>query len=306
MSIKLVCTNCKKKYKFSRWHTRVPTRCQVCGGMLTGDLTAYYRHVVAHPTRYSGPNGEPRHGMRALAKVAGVAFLFGVVLTAVFFTWYRSTQVPRLMAQLTSQEEEVWGEAVEDLVKMGRRAVPALAGAVAGGDETLSKRALLTLERLGEKAVEPLVELLGRRDERLRRSAADLLPRLSGPEALPRLKALYESRSDPEVRAVLLDVFEKYPRVELLPTLIGSLRLPAEDERSAALNRRVGALCRKIVEAAAEVPGSGLAQPPADPEQWPRWLQEHQAEIARAAKAQRLPGAQPSGQGQPPSEAEPE
>lgn len=288
MSIKLVCTNCKKKYKFSRWHTRIPTRCQVCGGMLTGDLTAYYKHVVAHPTRYAGEAGGSGHGVRALAKVAGVAFLFGVVITAVLFTWYRSTQVPRLMAQLGSDQEEVWTEAMEDLVKMGRRAVPALVRNAAGGDDTLSKRALLTLERLGEKALEPLVELLAGGDAELSRSAAAVLPRVSGPEALPRLKALYASRSDPEVRSVLLGVFERHPRAELLVPLIGSLRLPAEDAEDQAFNRRVDEVCRRIVEAvASELPDSPLGEPPTDPAEWPQWLKEHRAALAEVVKAQR-------------------
>ena len=285
MGFKLVCTNCKRKYKFSRWHTRVPTRCQDCGGMLTGDLTAVYRHVVAHPTRY---DRQHRHGLRPFAKVAGIAFLFGVLMTAVLITWYRNTQVPRLMTQLSSQDEDVWTEAVEDLVHVGRRAVPALVGAATGEDDTLSQRALSALEKLGDKAVEPLVELLARRDEDLSRSAAGLLPRVSSRQSLPRLKSIYVSQRDPVVRSAVLGAFEKHPDASLLRPLIMSLELPAPDEETEVLNRRIDGLCRKILEvAASEHADIEVPEAPAQLDDWPAWAGEHQEAITTLVKARR-------------------
>jgi len=286
LGFKLVCTNCKRKYKFSRWHTRVPTRCQVCGGMLTGDLTAVYKHVVAHPTRY---NRQHKHGLKPFAKVAGIAFLFGALMTAVLFTWYRNTQVPRLMSQLSSQDEDVWAEAMDDLVRVGQRAVPALVGAVAGEDETLSRRALSALEKLGDKAVEPLVELMVRRDdEALSTSAAGLLSRVSSRQVLPRLKSIYISEKDPTVRSAVLGAFEKHPDVSLLRPLIMSLELPAPDEETAALNRRIDGLCRKILEVtASEYAGIVMPEAPAQLDGWPAWVGDHQEAITALVKARR-------------------
>lgn len=291
---KLVCTNCKRKYKVSRWHTKVHLRCQACGGMLSGDLTAYYKHVVAHPTRY---NGRFAHSIKAFAKVAAVAFLFGVLVTAVMFTWYRNTQVPRLMTQLQSADETVWTEAMEDLVEVGQRAVPALVGAVAGEDEALSQRALTALERLGDKAVEPLVGLLARSDERLSGHAAGLLPRVSSRRALPQLRKLYASQADPGVRVALLYVFEKYPGMELLRLLIASLDLAAEGDQVQAINQRVDALCRRILEEAArDHPDLEVPQPPSGPEEWSSWLGEHEERLnalTRAGRGQPRPTAAP-------------
>ncbi len=285
MSTKLVCTNCKRKYKISRWHTRVPTRCQDCGGMLSGDLTLYYKHIVAHPTRYNGPHKQP---IRPLAKVAGIAFLFGVLMTAVLFTWHRNTQVPRLMTQLHSEDEDVWTAAMEDLISVGQRAVPALVGAVAGEDETLSERALRTLERLGDKALEPLVELMVRRDERLSGSAAGLLPRLSSRQTLPRLESLYVSQTDLAARSAMLEVFERYPEMQFFPTLVNSLSLPVADEGTQTLNHRVDRLLRRILE---ETTGEDteleVPQPPTQVDEWPAWLQEHQEEINVLMEARR-------------------
>jgi len=251
--------------------------------MLTGDLTAYHKHVVAHHTRY---NGGQKQSIRPFAKVAAVAFLFGVLLTAVIFTWYHNTQVPRLMTQLRSHDEAIWTEAMEDLIKVGRRAVPALVGAVAGEDETLRQRAQTALERLGDKAVEPLVSLLVRRDERLSGSAAGLLPRVSSRQALPRLSKLYLSQADPGVRSALLDVFEKYPEVELLRPLIVSLDPSVENEKVQVVNRRADALCRRIVEKAAnEHPGLEVPEPPSRLEEWLTWLQEHREQLQALVRA---------------------
>ena len=295
MGIKLICTNCKRKYRVSRWHHKVPTRCQLCGGMLTGDLTAYYEHTVAHPTRYN--RGRP-HTTKTFAKVAMVAFLFGVVVTALLFTWYRNTQVPRLMTQLRSEDEAVWTEAMEDLIKMGQRSVPALVGAVSGEDQALRERALKAMERLGDKAVEPLIGLMARRDESLSRSAADLLPRVSSRQTIPRLRKLYVTEESLAVRSAILDVFERHPEVPLLPTLIASLRPSAEDEQVWALDQRADALCRRILEDAAQkYPEVTVPPAPTQLEGWTQWLREHYKELKALSAAEPPASASPGEEG---------
>ena len=277
MGSRLICTNCKHKYRVSRWHHKVPTRCRLCGGMLTGDLTAYHKHVVAHPTRYDGGR---HHTTRSFAKVAVVAFLFGVLLTAVVFTWYRNTQVPRLMTQLGSEDEAVWTEAMESLIEMGQRSVPALVDAISSEDQALRERAVRAIERLGDKAVEPLVSLMSGRDETLSGSAAVLLPRVSSRQAIPRLRKLYVAQESPAVRSAILDVFEQHPDLQLLPSLVASLRPSAEDDAVQALNQRVDALCRRILEDAAEkYPNVIVPSAPAQLDGWGDWLREHRQEL---------------------------
>jgi len=283
MSIRLICTNCKRKVKLSRWHIKVSTRCQACGGMLTGDPTAYYKHAIAHPTRY---NGEHPPSVKPFVKVAAVAFLFGVVMTAVLLTWQRSTEVPRLMAQLSSSDEAAWRTAMDDLVGIGGRAVPALVGAMREEDKVASERALRTLERLGEDAVDPLLNLLAREENGLKASAASVLVRVATERSLPKLRALLVTATDADVRRALLDVFERYPRVQLLRPLIQSLAFPPGDVEHEAINTRIDRLCREILQkAAVEHPSGPALAPPAGPEMWPAWLQEHEKEVAALIQA---------------------
>jgi len=283
MSIRLVCTNCKRKVKLSRWHTKVSTRCHACGGMLTGEPTAYYKHTIAHPTRY---NGEHPPSVKPFVKVAAVAFLFGVVMTAVLLTWHRSTEVPRLMAQLSSSDEAAWRAAMDDLVGIGGRAVPALVGAVREEDKVASERALRTLERLGEDAVDPLLNLLTREENGLKASAASVLVRVATERSLPKLRTLLVSATDADVRRALLDVFERYPEVQLLRPLIQSLAFPPGDVEREAINTRIDRLCREILQkAAVEHPSGAALAPPVGPEMWPAWLQEHEQEVAALIQA---------------------
>jgi hypothetical protein len=283
MSIRLVCTNCKRKVKLSRWHTKVSTRCQACGGMLTGDPTAYYKHAIAHPTRY---NGEHPASVKPFVKVAAVAFLFGVVMTAVLFTWHRSTEVPRLMAQLSSSDEAAWRTAMDDLVGLGERAVPALVGAVRDEGKVASERALRTLERLGEDAMDPLLKLLAQEKNGLKASAASVLSQVATERSLPKLRTFFVTTGDPQVRGALLNVFERYPEVQLLRPLIQSLAFPPGDVEREAINARIDRLCRAILQkAAVEHPSGPALTPPAGPEMWPAWLQEHEQEVAALIQA---------------------
>lgn len=295
MSIRLVCTNCKRKFKLSRWHTRVSTRCEACGGMLTGDLTVYYKHAIAHPPRY---NGDHAPSVKPFVKVAAVAFLFGVVMTAVIFTWHRSTEVPRLMAQLSGDDEGAWRQAMDDLVGLGERAVPALVGAVREEDKAASERALRTLERLGEDAVDPLLNLLAREGNGLKSSAASVLLQVATERSLPKLRAFFVTSTDPAART-LLSVFEHYPEVQLLRPLIQSLVFPPAGMEGEAINARIDRLCRDILERAAAGQPSGQAlTAPAEPEMWPAWLQEHEQEVAALMQTSR-PRVQGEGSQEP-------
>jgi len=285
VSIRLVCTNCKRKFKLSRWHTRVSTRCEACGGMLTGDLTVYYKHAIAHPPRY---NGDHAPSVKPFVKVAAVAFLFGVVMTAVIFTWHRSTEVPRLMAQLSGDDEGAWRQAMDDLVGLGERAVPALVGAVREEDKAASERALRTLERLGEDAVDPLINLLAREGNGLKSSAASVLLQVATERSLPKLRAFFVTSTDPAARGALLSVFERYPEVQLLRPLIQSLAFPPAGMEGEAINARIDRLCRDILERAAAGQPSGQAlTAPAEPEMWPAWLQEHEQQVAALMQTSR-------------------
>ena len=296
MSIRLVCTNCKRKFKLSRWHTRVSTRCEACGGMLSGDLTVYYRHAIAHPTRY---NGDHAPSVKPFVKVAAVAFLFGVVMTAVIFTWHRSTEVPRLMAQLGSDDEGAWRKAMDDLVDVGERAVPALVGAVREEDKTAGERALRTLKRLGEDAVDPLLNLLTREGNGLRSSAASVLLEVATERSLPKLRAFFVTSTDPAVRGALLTVFERHPEVQLLRPLIQSLAFPPADMEREAINARIDRLCRDILErAAVEQPAGPALTPPGEPEMWASWLAEHEQEVAALIQTRR-PRVQDEGSQEP-------
>lgn len=298
MSIRLVCTNCKRKVKLSRWHTKVSTRCQACGGMLTGDLTVYYKHTIAHPARY---NGEHPASVKPFVKVAAAAFLFGVVMTAVLLTWHRSTEVPRLMAQLSSSDEAAWRTAMDDLVGLGGRAVPALVGAVRDDGKVAGERALRTLERLGEDGVDPLLKLLvDGQDNGLRTSAASILVQVATERSLPKLRTAFVTYTDPQVRGALLNVFERYPKVQLLRPLIQSLVFPAPDVQREAINARIDKLCRRILETAAGgYPSAPALAPPGQPDMWLAWLQEHEHGVAALIQAERT-----RAQGEAPQESQ--
>jgi len=258
--------------------------------MLTGDLTAYYEHAVAHPTRY---NNVRSHGLPTFAKVAAVAFVFGAVVTSVLFTWYRSTQVPRLMAQLQSEDEAVWQGALENLIAMGPRSVPALVQAVAGDNEALGKRALLGLERLGDGAVERLVSLLSGGDEVVGELAARVLVQVSSADSVPHLMRQYRDTESAEVRLAIIEVFAKHPGLRLIDVLVGSLSPESESAGAQALNLKVDALCRSILTQAAEQhPDAAVPQPPEKLEDWPTWFKEHRSELRelrRATSAEQAP-----------------
>jgi hypothetical protein len=225
--------------------------------------------------------------VKPFVKVAAVAFLFGVVMTAVIFTWHRSTEVPRLMAQLSSDDEDAWRRAMDELVELGERAVPALVGAVKEDGEVARERALRTLERLGEDAVEPLLKLLVQEGNGRKASAANVLLQVATERSLPKLRASFVTSTDPDVRKALLTVFERYPEVQLLRPLIQSLTSPPADGEVKA---RIDRLCREILQrAAVEHPSATVLTPPAEAEMWPAWLQEHEQEVAALIQASHSP-----------------
>jgi CheY-like chemotaxis protein len=120
-----------------------------------------------------------------------------------------TNRLDKLIWDLRSFDQEVYGSAIKKLVEVGPRAVEPLIAALGGDDSRVRTGAIEALGRIGDaRAVEPLVDALGDRGWQVREKAADALGMLGDARAVEPLTACLEDE-DSDVRKAAAEALDR-------------------------------------------------------------------------------------------------